>query len=180
MASSSAAPTWAFAAVGLSRKSTAIQTRSSQSGGSSWFVKCDEAVLDAFIEGVRKRMAELWLGKIEPDGNTWAKQKNRAPKGARVKAGQKACQWVMLAIGAPRRKTPSARRAAALALSQVTDRRRAKSFTNVIEIVSAEWAAWLKLGVKGYWARKIYLLEMTAPMNTAKKPTDENVKNQKD
>ena len=45
----------------------------------------------------------------------------------------------------------------ALAWSQVTERRRraAKSLTNVIEIVSAEWAARLKLGLKGYRVQNI-------------------------
>ena len=44
-----------------------------------------------------------------------------------------------------------------LGLVTVTERRRrgAKSLTNVIEIVSAEWAAWLKLGAKGFGVQNI-------------------------
>ncbi len=55
--------------------------------------------------------------------------------------------------GVSRSTTQNAlREARRLGLVTVTERRRqgAKSLTNVVEIVLAEWAAWLKLGAKGY------------------------------
>jgi len=55
--------------------------------------------------------------------------------------------------GVSRSTTQNAlREARRLGLVTVTERRRrgAKSLTNVIEVVSTEWAAWLKLGSKEY------------------------------
>lgn len=73
-------------------------------------------------------------------------------------AGQSGPEGVSVGDAGDRRSTTQnalreARRR--FGLVTVTDRRRAKSLPDVIEIVSAEWAAWLKLGVKGYWVQNI-------------------------
>jgi hypothetical protein len=51
-----------------------------------------------------------------------------------------------------------------LGLVTVTERRRrgAKSLTNVIEVVSKEWATWLKLGATGYRVQKFLHHEITS------------------